>query len=416
MSGASTTPARSSLHGLDGLNFFIANVQTGFGPFISVYLTGNAWPQTDIGLVLTVSSVVSLVGLLPGGVLIDAIAAKRTAAAVAIVAIAGSALALAVSPIFPLVLLAEVLHGVASCLLGPAIAAITIGLVNHHLVSRRFARNASFASVGNGIAALLMGVCGRLLSARAVFVLTAALAVPALAALFRIRSGDIDSRRGSGPDASERRNEPPARLVDILENRELLIFGGCLALFHLGNAAMLPVAASVITMHSNQWATSLIAACIVVPQIVVAVLSPWVGRKAEQWGRKPLLLLGFAALPLRGVLFAVIASPWLLVLVQVLDGISAAVIGVLLPIVIADLTGRTGHFNAALGAAGTAAGVGASISPGLAGVAIDHFGGPATFLMLAGIATAGAAALWARMPETRPDSTFPSLRLQRQRS
>lgn len=418
MRAASTTPARASLHGLDGLNFFIANVQTGFGPFISVYLTANAWPQTDIGLVLTVSSVVSLVGLLPGGVLIDAVAAKRTAAAIAIVAIAGSALALALRPIFPLVLLAEVLHGVASCLLGPAIAAITIGLVDRHLVSRRFARNASFASVGNGIAALLMGVCGRLLSARAVFVLTAALAVPALAALQRIRAGDIDPQRGGGAaDASERRNAPPARLVDILENRELLIFGGCLALFHLGNAAMLPVAASVITMHSNQWATTLIAACIVVPQIVVAVFSPWVGRKAEQWGRKPLLLLGFVALPLRGILFAVIASPWLLVAVQVLDGISAAVIGVLLPIVIADLTGRTGHFNAALGAAGTAAGVGASISPSLAGFTIDRFGGPAAFLLLAGIATLGAAVLWARMPETRPVSARQSsLRLQQQRS
>ncbi|HEY3919296.1 MAG TPA: MFS transporter [Stellaceae bacterium] len=395
-------PARSSLHGLDGLNFFIANVQTGFGPFISVYLTGSAWPQTDIGLVLTVSSLVSLVGLLPGGMLIDALAAKRAAAAVAIVAIAGSALALALSPRFPLVLLAEVLHGVASCLLGPAIAAITIGLVAPHLISRRFARNASFASVGNGIAALLMGVCGRLLSARAVFVLTAALAVPALAALWRIRAVDIDPRHTSADSQSERRNVPPARLVDILENRDLLIFGGCLALFHLGNAAMLPLAGSIITMRSNEWATSLIAACIVVPQIVVAVFSPWVGRKAEQWGRKPVLLLGFAALPVRGVLFALIASPWLLVVVQVLDGISAAVIGVLLPIVIADLTRRSGHFNAALGAAGTAAGLGASISPSLAGFTIDQFGGPAAFLLLAGLGAAGAALVWARMPETRP--------------
>jgi MFS family permease len=154
-------------------------------------------------------------------------------------------------------------------------------------------------------------------------------------------------------------------------------------------------------MHSNKWATALIAACIVVPQIIVAVFSPWVGRKAEQWGRKPLLLLGFVALPVRGVLFAAIVSPWLLVGVQVLDGVSAAVMGVLLPIVVADVTHRTGHFNAALGAAGTAAGIGASISPSLAGFTIDFFGGQAAFLLLAAVAALGTAILWSGMPETR---------------
>jgi MFS family permease len=394
-------PTRGSLQGLDWLNFFIANVQTGFGPFISVYLTASAWPQVDIGLVLTISSVVSLVGLFPAGVLVDAIAAKRTLAAFGIAAIAGTALVLAAWPIFPLVLLAEVLHGIASCLLGPAIAAMTIGLVEQHLVSRRFARNASFASIGNGIAAALMGACGRFVSDRAVFVLTAGLALPALIALYRIRASDIDPLRARGGLPSESRNAPPARLIDILENRQLLIFGGCLALFHLGNAAMLPLAASVVTMHSNKWATALIAACIVVPQIIVAVFSPWVGRKAEQWGRKPLLLLGFVALPVRGVLFAAIVSPWLLVGVQVLDGVSAAVMGVLLPIVVADVTHRTGHFNAALGAAGTAAGIGASISPSLAGFTIDFFGGQAAFLLLAAVAALGTAILWSGMPETR---------------
>src|SRR6185437_4716604 len=126
--------------------------------------------------------------------------------------------------------------------------------------------------------------------------------IPALLALYRIRARDIDAARARGglPPAGD--NAAPARLVDILKNRNLLIL--CLALFHLGNAAMLPLAGSVVTMHSNQWATVLIAACIVVPQIVVAAFSPWVGRKAQQWGRRPLLVLGFAALPIRGVLFA----------------------------------------------------------------------------------------------------------------
>lgn len=394
--------ARGSLAGLDWLNFFIANVQTGFGPFISVYLTSHAWPQTNIGLVLTISGIVSLVGQIPGGVMVDAMRSKRWAAGLATLATAGTALILAAWPIFPMVLLAEVLHGIAACLLGPAIAAITIGLVRESEISHRFGRNASFASIGNGIAAALMGACGRFFSYRAVFILTAALGIPALLALHWIRARDIAPPRAQGGEAAgDRSNQPRPRLIELIRNKRLLIFSGCLVLFHLGNAAMLPLMGSIVTMRSSQWATVLIAACIVVPQIVVALISPWIGRMAEQRGRKPLLLMGFLALPIRGVLFAVIASPYLLVAVQVLDGVSAAVIGVLLPIVVADATRESGHFNAALGAAGTAAGIGASVSTSLAGYTTDHFGSAAAFLLLAAVAALGAAMIALVMPETR---------------
>jgi MFS family permease len=394
--------SRSSLRGLDWLNFFIANVQTGFGPFISVYLTSQVWTQTDIGLVLTISGIISLVGQIPAGMLVDAMRSKRLAAALAIFATAGTALVLAAWPIFPMVLLAEVLHGLAACLLGPAIAAITVGVVAEHQISRRFGRNASYASVGNGIAAALMGACGRFFSSRAVFILTAVLAIPALLALRRIRAGDIDPQRARGSASAAGSNRPPLRLIDVLKNKRLLIFASCLVLFHLGNAAMLPLMGSIVTMRSAQWATVLIAACIVVPQIVVAVISPWVGRRAEDWGRKPLLLLGFLALPIRGVLFAVITTPYLLVVVQLLDGISAAVMGVLLPIVVADVTRRSGHFNAALGTVGTAAGIGASISSTLAGYTLDSFGSGAAFLLLATMAALGTLMVAMFMPETRP--------------
>ena len=389
------------MRGLEWLNFFIANVQTGFGPFISAYLTSHAWPQVNIGLVLTISGIVALVGQLPAGIIVDGMASKRKAASLAIGAIAGCALALAAWPIFPMVLLAEVLHGVASCLISPAIAAITVGLVETALLSRQFGRNASFASIGAGIAAASMGVCGRVLSYQAVFIFTAALAIPAIWALRSIREQDIDPVRACGGAPAQDTAPPATRLADVLKNRRLLIFAACLLLFHLANAAMLPLVASIVTMHTSQWATVLIAACIVVPQIVVALLSPWIGRKAEQWGRRPLLLMGFAVLPIRGALFAIISSPFLLVSAQLLDGISAAVIGVLLPIVVADVTQRSAHFNAALGAVGTAAGIGASVSSTIAGYTIDVFGSHAAFLLLAGIALVGTGALWTVMPETR---------------
>jgi MFS family permease len=395
-------PSAGSLAGLDWFNFFIANVQTGFGPFISVYLTTEKWTQVDIGLVLTVSSAFALLGQVPAGVFVDAVASKRLVAAVAAVAIAASAIALAVWPIFPLVLLAEILHGAASCLMTPAIAAISLGLVSRGGIGERLGRNARFASIGNGLAAALMGACGRLLSNSAVFFLTAALAIPALAALRRIKAREIDPARARGgvPDPDPR--TLGARCHGIADNKSLLIFGGCLVLFHLANGAMLPLMASVVTMRSREWATVLIAACIVAPQLLVAVLSPWVGRQAETWGRWPLLVVGFAALAVRGAFFIFVTSPYLLVPVQLLDGVSAAVLGVMLPLVVADTTHGTGHFNAALGVVGTASAVGASLSTTLAGYVSDIFGNTAAFSCLAAIAATSALAVAGLMPETRP--------------
>jgi MFS family permease len=194
-----------------------------------------------------------------------------------------------------------------------------------------------------------------------------------------------------------------------LRNRPLLIFAGCLLLFHLGNAAMLPLMGSVITMRSANWATVIIAACIVVPQLIVAALSPWVGRRAQIWGRRPLLLIGFAALPIRGLLFAVVTTPSILLAVQILDGVTAAVFAVMVPLVVADLTRGTGHFNLGQGILGTAIGVGASLSATLAGYISDRFGSPYAFTALAAVALAGFAAAWFLMPETRPQKEIPLL-------
>ena len=183
-----------------------------------------------------------------------------------------------------MVLAGSVLHALASCVLGPAIAAISLGLVGHAAIGERFGRNARFASVGNGLAAAAMGACGYLLSARAVFIVTVLLLVPALFALRRspsrksIPSGRTARRR------TESRRKPPIRPGALMHNRPLLIFAGCLLLFHLANSAMLPLVGSTVTMRSAHWATVIIAACIVVPQLVVAALSPWVGRRAQIGG------------------------------------------------------------------------------------------------------------------------------------
>ena len=187
-----------------------------------------------------------------------------------------------------------------------------------------------------------------------------------------------------------------------MQNRPLLIFAGCLLLFHLANSAMLPLVGSVVTMRSARWATLIIAACIVVPQLVVAILSPWVGRRAQIWGRRPLLIIGFAALPIRGLLFAFISNPTVLLAVQIFDGVTAAVFAVMVPLVVADLTRGTGHFNLGQGILGTATGIGAALSATLAGYLTDRFGSATAFASLATIALAGLMLVWFLMPETQP--------------
>jgi MFS family permease len=376
-------------------------VQTGFGPFVSVFLTTQKWTQVDIGLVLSAAGFVSLLGQMPGGALVDAARSERLVGGIAIAAICLSALAYAALPVFPIVLSAAILQALASCVLGPTIAAISLGLVGHAAIGERLGRNARFASIGNGLAAAVMGACGYLLSARAVFVVTVILLVPALLSLRVIAANEIDPERAHGATPRPRASKPPIKAHTLVHNRPLLIFAGCLLLFHLANAAMLPLMGSVVTMRSARWATILIAACIVVPQLVVAALSPWIGKRAQIWGRRPLLLIGFAALPIRGILFASVTDPELLVIVQLLDGVTAAVFSVMVPLVVADLTRGTGHFNLGQGLVGTFIGIGASLSATLAGYISDHFGSPSAFAGLAAIALLGLIVAWFLMPETR---------------
>ena len=398
----SAGPTRRSARGLDWFVFFVADIQTGFGPFVAVYLTEQKWTQIDIGLLLTVSGVVALAGQMPGGALVDAARSERLVAGLGVAAIAISALAYALSPVFIVVLAAAVLHSLASCVLGPAIAAISLGLVGHEAIGDRLGRNARFASIGNGFAAAAMGACGYFLSIRAVFFVTAALLAPAFLMLRLISPREIDPERAHGGPRERPAGKLGPDILGLARKRPLVIFAACLMLFHLANAAMLPLMGSVLTMRSSQWATLMIASSIVGPQLVVAIFSPWVGQKAQAWGRRPLLLVAFAALPFRGVLFAMVTNPYALVAVQLLDGVTAAVFAVLVPLVIADVTRGTGHFNLGQGIVGTMIGIGASVSPTYAGYLSDHFSSPIAFLGLTAVAILGFIAMWALMPETRP--------------
>ena len=399
------SPSSTSLSGLDGVNLFLAGMQSGFGPFVAVLLADEKWTLQNIGFVLSASSLAGLLSQLPGGELLDATRSKRFLVALGGIMVAVSALVIALWPSLPVVFAALVLQGITGGFLGPAIAAISLGLVGHSAFADRLGRNQRFASTGVVTTTGLMGAIGYFLSYQAIFLASAALALPMLVALARIRSTDIHFGRACGqPDHDAPTPPARARRLSLWKNHNLLTFAGCLFLFQLGNASMLPLAGEELVYRNGTDSSLTISALIIVPQIIVALTAPWAGRQAQSWGRRPLLLIGFSALTIRALLFAVTTNPLLLIGIQLLDGISGSVLGVLTALIIADLTKGTGRFNLAQGFVGTIAGIGASLSTTLFSLVVGNFGGAIGFLSIAAVALSTVFIVWLWMPETKPST------------
>jgi len=397
--------SQRSLRGLDWFAFFVADIQTGWGPFVATYLTSVAWTQFDIGLILTIGTITGLALQIPAGALVDRVPAKRLLAALAVASISASALLLALWPIFSVAVAAKVLHAIASSLLGPTLVAMSLGLVGHALFSIRLGRNVRFLSLGNAIAAGVAGGIAYYYSNQAIFLLTAALGVPTLIALAQISSSEIDPELARGGISKSGVGTWFDAISGLVRNRVLLSFAVTIMLFQLANAAMLPILAGILAKRDPETAALVLSICILVPQFVVVAIAPWIGVKAQSWGRRPLLLLTFVALSARGAIFAVTSDPYLLIAAQLLDGISAASLGVLVPLIIADVTRGSGHFNFAQGLIGAAVGIGASFSTTLAGFIADTSGAAITFLLLACVGVTGLAFVFTVMPETRGASS-----------
>jgi MFS family permease len=396
-------PSAQSLRALDGVNFFIAALLAGFGPFVAVYLGGQGWSQENIGFVLSAGGIAGLLSQIPGGELLDATRAKRLLIGVGILVLAVGALIIAFRPSFSLVAAALILQGATGGFIGPGIAAISLGIVAHSALAERLGQNQLFKSAGSLLAAALLGAIGYYLSDRMIFFATAVLALPALFALARIRAADIHFGRSVGaPDHHEVTKPPRATRWMFWTNRPLLIFASCLFLFQAADASILPLIGGTLGRSEGNRSSLIISALIVIPQIIVALLAPWIGRRAESWGRRPLLLIGIGVLPIRALLFTLITDPVSLVGVQALDGISGTVLGVLTALVVADLTRGMGRFNLAQGLVGTIAGVGAALSTTLTGLVADNFGRTAGFLLVAAIASTATLIAWLFMPETKP--------------
>ena len=392
-------PGRGAGLALDWFNLFVANIQTGFGPFIAVYLSSQSWTQTQIGLALSIGTVAAMASQVPAGALVDAIPNKTRVAAFSVLSFTACALMFAIYPVPLFVYFAEILHGLSSCTLGPATAAISLVIAGRFGMGLRLGRNARYAAIGNGVGAALMGACGQYVSERAVFYLTALLTLPALFALIPLRKVAVAK---VSKEPAKVAGQDDGSIAKVLSNRAIVVFCCCAMLFTFANAPLLMLVSGEMTARVGN-PSLLIAACIVLPQIIVALASPGVGRFADSKGRRLALAIGFSALPLRGLTFAFSSNQWVVIAVQALDGIGGACFGVLMPLVVSDVAGRTRHFTLALGVVGFGVGVGGTLSTPAAGWVADHFGIRVAFFGLSAIGLLATLVAAFIMPETRPN-------------
>lgn len=394
----------SGLRALEWLNFFLADVQTGLGPFLAAYLAASGWNPERVGLMLTLGGGIGVLLQTPAGAVVDGARRKRLVLALGVAALVAGACMLYASTRLVWVALAQSLIGAAGPFLGPTVAAITLGMVGAWGFTRQFGRNQAFNAGGNVCTALLIVFASRFFGVRSIFLVAMALAGPTLLALAAIPARRIDYARARGARHEEGGQSEQAIDVSaasvVFADPVLLAFFACACLFHLANAAMLPQLGEMLSRNHVRSAAAFMSACIIVTQLVITCTAAPIAKLASRIGRRPLLLAGFAVLPVRGVLYTVASGVIPLIAIQILDGVANAIFGVVSILVIADRTEGTGRFNLMQGALATVVGIGAALSTTVGGTLIQHAGYPVSFLGLAGIAAVATGLLWVAVPET----------------
>lgn len=423
-------PKRGSIRALRALNFFIADVQNGMGPYMALFLQSSVgWGPARIGTALAAGSLAQVLAQTPAGALIDRLRQKKTLLMVGIGLIATAVLATAFFTTRPVVMGGQALIGVAGAIFPTCLAAIALGLVGRARFDQTQGTNQAFNAAGNMFAALALGALGYYFNLRWMFYLVGALCVGAVLCVARIKAADIDfdlargaDQVGAGDAAPAKDDQPAAPAVpsggiwdglrellagfrELLTQRPVLIFLVSAVIFHFANAAMVPLVTQLLARGVGpKQAVLFTSGYMVASQLVFMVVAAVSGRLAGKIGRKPLFLFGFAALAVRGVLYTLSHAPAALIAVQCMDGLGAGIFGVVGVLIIADLTQGTGRFNAAQGAIATAQGLGAFLSNAVAGYLAKSRGDNFTFLVLASIAAVGLVFFWVFMPETRDQS------------
>ena len=411
MSDASPPRNPGAERALDLLSFALSDVRYGLGAYLAVYLlTEHAWDEASIGLALSFGGMVGLVSQTPLGVLVDAIRAKRALLGGAVVVVTATSLVIPLAPHFWAVAAAGVIGALAGTTMSPTLAAMSLGIVGPARFAHRAGRNEALFHLGNGAINLVILLTAPLVGTRIVFIMMVVTAAGSLWAVSRVPAGSINYElaRGLLPDR-QGHGKRPSPWNTLLASRPLMTFAVTGALFHMANGPMLALVAQRLALGHPGQGIMFTAACAIAAQTVMVPAAAIAGARADAWGRKPLFFTAFVALALRGSLYTLSDHPAWLIGVQLLDGVGAGLIGALFPVIVADLTTGSGHFNAAQGAVGTVHAIGGILSGTLVGFLVVNAGYHAAFLALSAIAAAGGLVFLLAMPETRAPGTAPTV-------
>ena len=396
----------SSRRPLEALNFFMADMQAGIGPFLGVFLQAHGWKTGAVGAVMSLGGVAGMLMTAPAGALIDASRRKRSLIILSgIMTVLASTLILA-SQRFWVIAASQVATAIAGAAIGPAVVGVTLGIVRQRGFNRQNGRNQAFNHAGNMVGAGLSGLLGWRFGFAAVIWLAAAFAALSIISVLMIRREAIDDDAARGL-AEHHGAETPKGLQILLECKPLLVLAVCLALFHLGNAAMLPLyGMAVVGAHKGDPA-GFVALTIVVAQAVMIVAALVAMRLAQTRGYWLVLLITFIALPIRGLIAASLITGWGVWPVQVLDGIGAGLQSVAVPGLVARIMNGTGRVNVGQGAVMTTQGLGAALSPALGGWMAQAIGYRAAFAALGGFSLVSLALWLAFAPMLKPACANP---------
>jgi MFS family permease len=393
VTNASKQPASKAIRPLLALNFFMADMQAGIGPFLGVFLLAHGWESGLIGTVMTVGGVAGMLMTTPAGALIDATRRKKLYVIIpGICTVIASGIVL-LSQSFWLVTLSQVSTAIAGAAIGPAVTGITLGIVRQAGFNRQNGHNQALNHAGNMVGAGLSGLLGWQFGFTAVLALAAAFGVLSIISVLMIPGAAIDDDEARGLSKSQDDHGSVGGLTVLLECKPLLILAAALAMFHLGNGAMLPLYGLAVVSAKQADPAGFVAITIVVAQGVMILVSLMAMRLAEKEGYWLVLLISFIALPIRGVIAAQMMNKWGVYPVQILDGIGAGLQSVAVPGLVARILEGTGRVNVGQGAVMTVQGLGASLSPALGGWIAQEIGYSAMFLILGSFAL-GSIALW----------------------
>jgi MFS family permease len=390
---APRTRPTAALASLLALNFFMADMQAGIGPFLGVFLLAHGWQSGAIGTVMTVGGVAGMLMTAPVGALVDATRYKKLCViGPGIFTVLASGLVL-LSQAPALVTASQIATGIAGAAIGPAVTGITLGLVRQAGFNRQLGRNQAFNHAGNVAGAGLSGLLGWQYGFPAVFWLATAFAALSIASVLLIPGDAIDHDAARGLHHEGAHHDKVSGLTVLLTCKPLLILAAALAAFHLGNAAMLPLYGVAVVAARQGDPAGFVAITIVVAQTVMVAASLVAMRLVDRQGYWLVLLVSFIALPIRGIIAAHWITAWGVYPVQVLDGIGAGLQSVAVPGLVARILDGTGRVNVGQGAVMTAQGIGAALSPALGGWIAQEIGYGAMFLILGSFAMVSVG-LW----------------------